>query len=507
MPIAYGITEVGFVGKPASVIKAETEEFLKSGPLGASAGTEPDGSIPAASVAGQLVALVVDVASSLWELQQAADAARDPGQAGGAAQNVLCSLTGILRHPSAFSGTTATCTGTPATVLPIGRVATVEGTGTRFRSLAAATIVAVDAWVLLTAYIVGDRITVGGKVYVCKTAGTTAATAAAFTAPLDVTDITDGSAHWTLIGTGTGAVDVEFAAEESGPVTALARTLSSIATPVGGWSSVINLADASVGADQETDSALRLRREEELFAPGTGTADAIRAAILAVNQGSTDPLHKPVISCRVLHNDTDVVDGNGLEPHSVEVLAHYANNENSSASATTEQDIADAIFANVAAGIRTVAHSTSPVVATVVDSEGNAQQVRWSKPSQRQVYIVCTVYYDASKWPAGTTAATVKLYVASALLTYGASLPIGQSLRSTELINAIFSGPAAISGTEALIALATSPPVPGVLDVAPCYLGTAPAPATTVTIVADLREHLLVESARITVTDAIATTP
>src|SRR5262249_36114068 len=71
-------------------------------------------------------------------------------------------------------------------------------------------------------------------------------------------------------------------AVDTGPLPAPAGTLTVIDTPVAGLSSVTNAADAILGRNQETDSELRIRREEELRAAGKGTVDAIRALLLEV---------------------------------------------------------------------------------------------------------------------------------------------------------------------------------------------------------------------------------
>jgi hypothetical protein len=59
------------------------------------------------------------------------------------------------------------------------------------------------AWVALTAYAVRARVVNGGNVYVCITAGTSAAA----TGPTGTdSDITDGTVHWQYLGVYTGCV-------------------------------------------------------------------------------------------------------------------------------------------------------------------------------------------------------------------------------------------------------------------------------------------------------------
>jgi uncharacterized phage protein gp47/JayE len=64
----------------------------------------------------------------------------------------------------------------------------------------------------------------------------------------------------------------------AGEIEAPAGTITTIVTPVVGWNSVTNDADADTGDEQETDSELRLRREIEVTAGGSSSVDNIRAA-------------------------------------------------------------------------------------------------------------------------------------------------------------------------------------------------------------------------------------
>lgn len=487
----YGLTPQGWVGKPASQVQSEIDTAMQ-GILGASAATEPDGTIPLRSLAGQEIVMWTDFLSAQWDLLQAIVSSFNPDQATGNLQDSLCALTGTVREPAINSSAVVTCCGTPTTVLSAGRVVTVTGTGTRFDSASQATITALTAWAQSTSYSAGQRVTANGKCFQCITSGTSSGVG---TGPNSTsTNITDGTVHWEYIGTGTGAVDVAFQAEQPGALGADPLTLVNIATPVGGWTTATNLAAAAIGAVQETDAALRVRREAELAGEGRSPADAIRAAILKVNEASTDPNHLPILSCTVFHNDTDFTDGNGLPPHSVEVLALYSG----LASATTDQDIADAVFANVAAGIAYHGNQTS----TVVDSQGNPQTVLWSKPTAVPIFVVATVFYDPSKWPVSGAGPLVQQAAISALLTFGAAYPVGESVRASPLSAAIIDGPSALdsSGNAVFPAPAGSAPAPGILDVNPMFIGTAPAPGTSTPVAITARQIATFSAVDISIT-------
>lgn len=495
MSITYGLTSTGFVSKPLAEVEAEIDAALQAGPLGASAGTEPDGTIPLDTAAGQLKVIWTDGISAMWDLLQAVYASFDPNSATGVSQDAICAITGTIREPVEYSAVTATCTGTPLTVLPAGRRAQVKTTGAYFDSVAPATIVVAPVWAPATPYVVGNRVgspsTGATNVYQCITAGTSAGG----TGPTGTgADITDNTAHWKWLGAGAGVIDVTFSAEVAGQIGANVGDLSVIATPVAGWSNVTNLLAASVGQLQESDAALRVRRNEELAIGATSTQEAIRSAILRVNQNSTDALHVPVKACTVFHNDTDVTDANGVPPHSVEVLALYGDGVTDVP--TTDQDIANAVFANVAAGIATYGNQT----ASVTDSQLNVQTVRWSKPVAVPIYIVATVYYDPAQWPPGSSALVVQT-AKSAIVTYGDNFSIGTSVRMAALSQAFFDGPAAtdITGT-AIIAPPGSLPTTGVLDVTPLYFGTAPSPVSSTVVTITSRQLATFNLANVTIT-------
>lgn len=471
----YGVTTQGFVAKPLAVIKGELDAAFKAGPLGESAGTEPDGSIPGQSLAGQIVAIMADGLAAQWDLQQAVYSSADPGQASDAAQDAVCSITGTVRDPSVQSTVTASCTGDPGTILNLGRAAKVEGTGVKFLSLAgdpgdanapASTLVAVPAWAVLTAYAVGDRVTRLARVYHCITAGVSAAAGG----PTGTgADIVDGTVHWRYLGEGTAAVDVPFEADTAGPFGALSGKLNQIATPVSGWKTVTNLLDAKVGAYLEGNTSLRLRRDAELHAEGLAAVDAIRHRVLRVGDGTVDA----VTACTVFYNDGDAVSGDGLPPHSVEVLALGG----------LDQAIADAIWASVGAGIHT--HGT--ITKTVTDSQGNTQTVRFSRPTAIPIWIIANVINDSTP---GVFPSNGSALIKGALKTFGDTYSIGRDVRASALAAAIFDGPSA--------ATPGSTPVPGVLD-AVCLIGVAPAPGTSNPITITSRQIATFDSANISV--------
>lgn len=487
----YGITPEGFVLKERTTILDELDVGLK-GILGESAGTEPDGSIPLDSVAGQIKVLIADGLAETWELLQAISAAFDTGQAENAALDALAALTGTIRNEATNSVTTLRCFGDYGTALPVGRIVRHATTLDKFSSTVAGTmLLPITNWSALTAYAVGDVVSVFAtqRIYWCTTAGTSDASA-----PTGETDsVTDNSVVWRYLGRGLHYVDVEVQAIETGPIGAAAGTLTDIRTPVSGWNAAINLADVTAGSNIESDPALRARRDAELAGQSSSSPDGIYAAVSRVNAGSTDPSHQPPTAVRVFYNDTDYTDADGLPPHSVEVLVRGG----------TDQDIAEAVFASVAAGTRTYGNQTS----TVVDSEGVSQTVRWSRPEEVEIYVDMTIKFDAAAWPTGSETLIAQAAI-SALLTQVETFPIAQDVRVSPLMAYVLTGAYQTddAGNAVVPAAAGSSAIPGLLEVESLYIGTTPSPSTSTQLGIQSRQVAVFDTTRTTAT-AVAEEP
>lgn len=485
----YGPTTAGFVSKPLTTILEELDAALR-GILGDSAGTEPDGSIPLRSAAGQLKVLIADREAAMWDLLQAVCASLDPSQATEAQLDALASLTGTVRNQASYSTVDVVCVGTNGTVLPSGRIVREVDTLAQFESTADGTINTLTAWAVSTAYDVGQLVrtstTVPSRIYYCTVAGVSDGS-------LPPTDedaaVIDGTVTWLFVAEGTAALVASCQAVESGPIGATAGSLTDIFTPVDGWTSAVNPLDAAAGSDVETDPTFRARRDAELAGQGGSTPSGILAAVSRVNSGSTDPLHQPPTAVKVFYNDTDYVDANGLPAHSVEVLVQGG----------TTADIAQAIFDAIGAGTASYGNTTS----NIVDTEGRAQTVNWSRPVEVPIYVTAVVRYDSSAWPEGSEALVAEAAV-SALCTYGDSYPISRDVRVSPLNGAIMRGPSEVddSGTAVVPATTGSSAVEGLLEVESLYIGTSASPTTADQIAIGPREIATFDTSRTIITAA-----
>jgi len=464
---SYGLLPEGFVPKPQTVVKEELDAVYKA-TFGAQLGSEADGSIPADSVAGQRIGLHAERMAELWEVGQALASSFDPDGATGRALDILCAITGTVRNQERRTTGTVALTGDPATVVPAGATVSIPVVGTRFDVDANATLVALSAWTVNTAYALGDRVKNGvspARVYQAMAAGTSALVGSGPSGTGSA--IADATVTWSYVGDGTAAIDATITAQVPGPFAALTGQITSIESPVSGWLSVRNMSDALVGAYVETDAALRNRREAELAGRGNGPVPAIRADILKIGQGTANA----VLDCIVFENYTDVVDANGIPPHSFEAVVLGG----------LDADIRQTIFDTKPAGIRP--HGT--VSGTVTDSTGISHIIKFTRPTTYAIWIEVDVTYNAARWPLDGDAQVNAAILAA--LTPANGYTLGKDVT--------------VWGIGAAIDV-----VPGVLNVTAIRLGTAPAPVGTADIPIGIREVALFDSARILVT-SVAGTP
>jgi uncharacterized phage protein gp47/JayE len=443
--MSYGLTPAGFVPKTFAVVRDEINARLKS-----EFGVSLD--VGDLSTLGQLVAIFAEREALLWELIEAIVSSQDPDAATDTLLDALAVLTGTTRRPADSSVVVLTLTGTPTTVVSSGSKASVVVAGEVFATAEEATIAATAAWSSGTPYDDGDRVTNASRVYQCIAAGTSAGSGGPTTTDAS---IADGSVTWRYLGEGTGDVDVIAVADETGPIAGVSGSITVIETPVSGWDSVINVLDAELGADVETDEALRVRREVELADAGSTTADAIRSALMAVAD---------VIAVHLFVNDSDspvAFEDETVPGHTIEALVHGG----------ADQDIWDTLLANVAAGIGTVGSETG----TAEDLEGNAVSVSFTRPQVVPVWVDVELTYDAAKFPADGDD-QIKLAIA----TWGSKRTIGDDIVASAISAACFA-------------------VPGVLDVTLVEVGTADPPTASTTIAMTLRMLATYDTSRITV--------
>jgi len=174
--------------------------------------------------------------------------------------------------------------------------------------------------------------------------------------------------------------NVLFRAENTGKVQAPIGQLTVIATPVVGWTSIVNTEDAHLGSPVASDSELRLQRQQELTRAGSSTIDAIRADLVALLDGI------PGASVAAFHNVTDAIDSAGLPPHSFEMVVWDPSG------AITNNQIAQTIWDSKPAGVR----SYGSLSGSATDKTGGAQTVSFTRATPVPMYISFSLVSRAS---------------------------------------------------------------------------------------------------------------
>lgn len=440
--MAYGLTSEGFIAKPFEAVQADLEDEVRAA-LG------QDVNLAARSNLGQLIGIVAEAMADLWQALEAVHDSQYPEGASGADLDALAGLSGTLRLLATYSVARVVLVGTNGTVVPAGSVATVTGSGVRFALPANATIGTRPPWIGAADYAPDDLVVNGGHLYVALTAGTAALSGG----PTGTgTAIVDGSVTWRHVASGSAGVVANMTAERTGSLAAPTGTLTGIATPVGGWSSVVNHEDATLGSDVESDASLRVRREVELRAQGLGAVGAIQGRLSRLTG---------VSSVAVYENTSDVTDGNGMPPHSVEAVVVGG----------ADDDVAAAVLEAKPAGIATSGNTTG----SAEDTQGTPRVVKWSRLVDVETWVTVELRRRASGWPEDGDA-----LVAAALVAYGEQLGGGVPLVVSRLYPVIES-------------------VPGIYDVTAIKVGTAPNPTASVNLEVGIRERVDLDSARIVV--------
>lgn len=173
----------------------------------------------------------------------------------------------------------------------------------------------------------------------------------------------------------SGEVDVAARSAVKGALLAPAGTLTKIDTPIFGWQTATNLLDAAPGRNEETDEQLRLRRRASTSTPGQAIVDAMYGALTNIPE---------VRQAKVYENDQDVIDANGLPPHSIYCIVEGG----------ADADILDTIWLKKTAG--TTTHGTT--AGQVTDSMGNPHTLNFSRPTDVNVWVTVNLHTRPG-WP------------------------------------------------------------------------------------------------------------
>ena len=356
---------------------------------------------------GQLIGIIAEREGNLWDAVEAVYDARNPNSASGSALRAVCQFTGT--RPQSATPTLVTCN---------------VNVGAAFDA-APGTMVASDKLDPTKRYTNRDEIS-------------------------------------NPTGSAADVLGVVFVAETPGAIQCFAGNLVVIAETLVGWNSITNPLDGAVGLDDDTDPTLRARREDELSLAGSTTGDAIRADIL-------ENLSENITNCKVLTNELDYVDANGLPPHSLEVLVRGQSTDLNASTALANQIFASKDACDFATG------SASLVV---TDDDGNPHSIGYTWIPDADVYVTVTVKINAKKYPLDGDS-----QVADAIAGLNTAFDPGDPVIA-ELVKAqCFK-------------------VAGVSDVPACALDLVPSPTSTTNVAIGARQQAVFDTSRIVVLHA-----
>jgi uncharacterized phage protein gp47/JayE len=429
----YGITPEGFVVKRLSDIKAEIEASLRES-FGDAVNTLPE------SVFGQMIGILSERESLLWELSEGVYNSMYPLTAEGSTLNNVVSLTGITRQPGVKSSATLSLFGTVGVVVASGTSFSVAGSPTSLFTLGSDITLAAgnDSTWDLTFDATPDSGDFALQYKGVKTS-TLAYNASAedvknalnalssLSSVLVTGDIPSGfnivgelgelflellvvdntlslssnPVGSTLVNTTAGLANglAIVEAAEIGSTSAPSGSLTVIENPVSGLDSITNLEDATLGRDIESDADLKVRRAVSLQRAGAGTLGAL-VSIVSDIEG---------VSATVGFENITMVEAGGIPAKAFELILLGGDNA----------EIGSAIWDFKPAGIQPF----GGVEVDIVDGQGFPRKVYFSRPTEIDIYVEIDLTVDPATFPLNGEA------VASAnILAFGNSLEIGEDV-------------------------------------------------------------------------------
>lgn len=204
-----------------------------------------------------------------------------------------------------------------------------------------------------------------------------------------------------------GQVASSVTADELGAIEASVGTITTIATPQYGWTSITNTAEATVGAPVETDSQLRERQNISTAFVATTPLESLMAAVWDIDG---------VTKAKGYENDTGSVDANGVPAHSICVVVQGGSTV----------DIAEAIYRKKTIGCGTYGSTT----VTVSDYKDNPVDIDFDVATDIDIYgqitLTTTAKYTSS----------IGQKIVQAVVDYINALDIGEDVYLTKVVAA-----------------------------------------------------------------------
>lgn len=227
---------------------------------------------------------------------------------------------------------------------------------------------------------------------------------------------------------GLNQATVDCTAINTGPTIANINSLTTIVTPISGLSQVFNTTPSIPGRSVETDNAYRLRRTQELQITGGGTFNALYSQLMGT---------AGVTAVVLQENWTNVTDSFGNPPKSFQAFVQGG----------TAAEIGATIAGTKPLGIEP--YGTNLI--QVTDSQGTLQNIYYSVPTEVPVYIIAELGVTAAYPTNGDS------LVLSALIAYGETMTIGQTLVVSPILISQLAGIPGINTATLLVGTSPSP--------------------------------------------------
>ena len=435
----YGLSRDGFKRKRLPEVKSDIfQRFEDTTGVTVEKGSN--------SIIGVLVGVIGYEIADMWTSLEDTYNAMYPNTAEGVSLSNAAGLAGILPSPATGSIAVLTCYGQNGTFIPSGTEVSSSSDSTIIYSSVDDANIAIDNFSVLNFEIVGE--VAEGDLYSININGVVARYTAnqgdskstvliglatrltSLTADVtnDVLTISTDYVNSARLGEYIGVKltklgsPIRFECETLGAIDSPIGTITQVIDTITGFDGAINDVPVSVGSDADTDETLRQRWSASLYIRGSANIQAVRASVL-----ECIGVNKAV----VIENSGDVIDEDGLLPHSIEVIAEGGN----------EKDIANAIFNKKSGGIQT---NGTQVVEIRDNLTEKTYPIRFNRPTAKPIFVKVDVYdYTEEDWSSNNVN-----NIKQAIVDYGGQLSFGEDVIVQRFYGPIYSSTKGIGRIE-----------------------------------------------------------
>jgi len=165
--------------------------------------------------------------------------------------------------------------------------------------------------------------------------------------------------------------NVGVVANDPGPIPVTAGTLTTIVTPVTGWTSFTQAVDGEIGTAPQTVASYRNTRNRAVMSPADSVSDALRGKLIRLGLEQVD----------IQNNDTINALPDGTPAGHIHVTIAEAT--------VSDADIAAEILKYKSLGTPTFGTTT----VAVDDTQGNSHDISFTKATSVQIYVTTEVTF------------------------------------------------------------------------------------------------------------------